>query len=268
MAERTLKLTRPLVVFDLETTGLDVERDRIVEIACVKLTPQGDRQVRTRRLNPGIPIAPSATAVHGISDEDVRLEPTFGQVARSLYEFFDGADLAGFNIEHFDLPMLMAEFARVSMSFPAAPVSVIDAWKIFLTKEPRDLGAAYRFYCGKELHNAHAAEVDATAAAEVLAAQIRRYDDLPQTPLELHEVCHPVHPDWLDPEGKIVWRDNDAVMAFGRYRDRPLRVLAAESPDYLRWVSGANFSPEVRRIAEAALRGEFPTGPHGARAAG
>ncbi|MBI3178927.1 MAG: 3'-5' exonuclease, partial [Deltaproteobacteria bacterium] len=258
MAERSLKLTRPLVVFDLETTGLDVERDRIVEISCVKLMPAGDRQVRTRRLNPGLPIAASATEVHGISDADVKDEPTFAKVARSLYEFLSGADLAGFNIEHFDLPLLVAEFARVGLVFPSAPASVIDAWRIFLMKEPRDLSAAFRFYCGKDLDHAHAAEADAMAAADVLAAQIRRYGDLPETPPELHEACHPIHPDWLDPEGKIVWRDNDAVFAFGRYRDRPLRTLAAESPDYLRWVSGANFSPEVRRIAEAALRGEFP----------
>jgi len=259
MTERAIHLERPLVALDLETTGLDAVNDRIVEVCCVKLLPGGGREVRTRRLNPQMPISAEATAVHGISDADVAAEPTFASVARSLADFLADCDLTGFNIEHFDLPILVREFKRAGVTFPAGPVRVLDSWRIFLSKEPRDLTAAYRFYCGKTLERAHSAEADALAAAEILAAQVARYAELPLSVDDLHEVCHPPRPDWLDPEGRIVWRSGKAVLGFGKHRDRPLQVLAAESPDYLRWMASSDFSPEVVAIVKAALRGEFPT---------
>jgi DNA polymerase-3 subunit epsilon len=259
MSDRKLVLTRPLVVFDLETTGLDPRRDRIVEISCVKLFPDGKRDVRTRRLNPEMPISPQATAVHGITDDDVKNEKTFAQVAKSLFEFLSDCDLSGFNVERFDLPLLVREFASVSIKFPPTPASVIDVWRIYMTKEPRDLSAAYRYYCHQDLANAHAAEADAVATADILSAQVARYDDLPDTVASLHEFCHPVHPDWLDPDGKVVWRDGEAVLAFGKHRDKSLRRMAGEEPEYLKWIAGSDFSDEVKRLAQAALRGEFPT---------
>jgi len=258
---RSLRLSRPLVVFDLETTGLSVTSDRIVEISCVKLLPDGTREVRTRRLNPEQPISPEATAVHGIRDEDVAHEPTFAQVARSLLVFFEGADLSGFNVENFDLPLLAHEFARVGMSFPPKETRVVDAWRIFLTQEPRDLSAAYRFYCQRDLDNAHSAEADAVAAADVLIAQVARYDDLPTDIEALHDFCHPQHPDWLDPQGRIVWRDKGAVLNFGKHRDKTLESLAQTNPDYLRWMASSDFSADVVRIVKAALDGEFPSAP-------
>ena len=261
MNERLIKLTRPLVAIDLETTGLDAANDRIVEVSCIKMLPVGTREVRTRRLNPGIPISAEATAVHGIRDADVANEPTFPQVARSLLGFLAGCDLTGFNIEHFDLPMLVREFQRAGIAFPAEPVRVIDSWRIYLSREPRDLSAAYRFYCGKDLERAHSAEADAVAAADILEAQVARYADLPLTAAELHEVCHPHHPDWLDPDGRIVWRGGQAVLGFGKHRDRSLQALASEMPDYLRWMANANFSPQVVAIVTAALRGTFPQVP-------
>jgi len=164
MTERKLKLTRPLVVFDLETTGRDVTRDRMIEISAVKLLPSGEREVKTRRVNPEMPIAPEATAVHGIRDEDVAQEPTFAKLARSLQAFFADCDVSGFNIERFDLPLLKREFARVGLEFPAGPMGVIDTWRIYVAKEPRNLTAALRYYCSRELMNAHSAEADAIAA--------------------------------------------------------------------------------------------------------
>jgi len=256
-----LRLERPLIAFDLETTGLDVNNDRIVEISCVKLLPDLTREARTRRVNPGRPIAPAATAIHGIRDEDVANEPTFAQMARSLLTFFEGADLTGFNVEHFDLPLLTNEFSRVNLPFPAAGTRVVDSFRIFLTQEPRDLSAAYRFYCGSELLKAHSAEADATAAADILLAQTQRYADVPKNIEDLHAFCHPAHPDWLDPDGKIVWRENIAVLGFGKHRDRSLEQMAHENPDYLRWMATADFSVEVARIVKAALRGEFPAAP-------
>ncbi len=258
MSDRNLKLERPLVSLDLETTGLDAANDRIVEVSCVKLMPGGRREVRTRRVNPGIPISPEATAVHGIRDQDVAGEPTFGQLARGLFAFLGGCDLTGFNLEHFDLPLLQREFQRAGIGFPAEPTRGIDAWRIFLSKEPRDLRSAYRFYCGKDLVQAHAAEADALAAAEIVLAQVARYSDLPLTVAELHDFCHPQHPDWIDPDGRIVWKGDKPVLAFGKHRDRSLQVLATEMPDYLRWMATSNFSPEVVSIVNAALRGEFP----------
>ena len=258
MGERTISLERPLVALDLETTGLDAVNDRIVEVSCIKLLPDGTRERRTRRVNPGVPISPEATAIHGIRDEDVAREPTFAELARGLLGFLAGADLTGFNIEHFDLPILIREFQRAGIVYPAEPVRVVDSWRIYLAKEPRDLKAAYRYYCGRELTQAHNAEADAEAAADVLLAQLARYPDLPLSVGDLHAYCHPQHPDWLDPDGRIVWKSGKPVLSFGKYRDRPLQALASEAPDYLRWMTSANFSTEVVTIVQAALRGEFP----------
>ena len=253
-----LQLSRPLVVFDLETTGLDVKNDRIVEISCVKLNPDGSREVKTRRINPLIPISPQATAVHGITNEDVRSEPSFRQIYKGLLAFLDGCDLSGFNVEGFDLPLLVEEFGRVGVAFPRQPVYVIDSWRIFLAMEPRDLTAALRFYCARNLTAAHSAEADAVAAADVLLAQVARYDELPATADALHEFCHPVHPDWLDPDGRLVWRAGEACIGFGKHREKSLRRLVQEDPDYLFWIVEAEFSDQVKATVRDALRGIFP----------
>jgi DNA polymerase-3 subunit epsilon len=258
MTQHSLQLERPIVSIDLETTGLDSSKDRIVEISCVKLLVDGSRDVRTRRVNPGVPISADATAVHGISDADVAGEPTFAQLAKNLLSFLEGCDLTGFNLEHFDLPMLQREFQRANLQFPSGPVRVLDSRRIFILKEPRDLRSAFRHYCDQELVGAHSAEADAKAAADILLAQVERYPDLPTTVSGLHDFCHPQHPDWIDPDGKVMWKGESAVLTFGKHRDRPLQAIVAEAPDYLRWVAGSNFSAEVVAIVTAALRGEFP----------
>jgi len=261
MTERNLELIRPLISFDLETTGLDIQKDRIIEISCVKIHPGGQKEILTHRVNPGVPISPEASAVHGITDADVKNEPRFQKLAAEYSAFLEESDLTGFNLERFDLPLLKNEFARCGIDFGTKEVNVIDAQKIFFKKEPRTLTAAYKYYCDKELTDAHSAQADAEATAEILMAQIQRYDDLPTNMEELHEYCHPAHPNWIDPEGKIVWKKGQATINFGRHTGTPLEQLARDDRGYLQWVLKKDFSSEVMTICEAALRGEFPEPP-------
>ena len=163
-----LQLERPIVVFDLETTGVQITRDRIVEISILKVHPDGEEETKTRRINPGIPIPPEATQVHGISDADVADCPTFAQVARSLYQWIDGCDVVGFNSNRFDVPMLVEEFLRAGIAVDFADRWFVDVQTIFHKMERRTLEAAYRFYCDKVLDNAHSAEADTRATYEVL----------------------------------------------------------------------------------------------------
>lgn len=255
---KTLQLQRPMISFDIETTGLDVVRDRIVEISCVKIMPDHTRQTYTRRLNPGCPISPEATAVHGMTLADLTDKPSFAELAQEIADLMRGCDLTGFNIEKFDLPLLAAEFRRLGQSFPEPGTQIVDSGKIFWRNEPRDLKGALRFYCNKTLERAHSAEADAQAAADILLAQISHYDELPKDVPGLDSWCHPSHPDWLDPDGKIMWKDNEAVITFGKHRNRSLRELAAQEPGYLSWVCQKDFGEAVRLLCEAALVGNFP----------
>ena len=258
---KSLKLERPMISFDLETTGLDVREDRIVELSCIKILPSGEREVRTKRLNPQKPISPAASAVHGIYDDDVKDEPTFSQIAKSLLDFMAGCDLTGYNIERFDLPLLVREFKRVDIEFPPEPVGVIDSYRIYLNEEPRDLTSAYKYFCNKDLIGAHGAQADAEAAADILLAQVARYENLPADVQDLHAYCHPEHPDWLDPDGKIVWVGDQAVLGFGKNKGQSLKELARSNPGYLEWIATSDFSDEVKRIILDALQGKYPEPP-------
>lgn len=255
---KTLQLVRPMISFDIETTGLDVMRDRIIEISCIKIMPDHTRLSYTRRINPGCPISPEASAVHGMVEADLADAPSFAELAEDIATFMRGCDLTGFNIEKFDLPLLAAEFNRLEQSFPDAGTQIVDSGKIFWRNEPRDLKGALRFYCNKTLERAHSAEADAQAAADILLAQIAHYADLPSDVAGLDSWCHPNNPDWLDPDGKIVWKGDEAVITFGKHRHRSLRVLAAEEPGYLAWVCKKDFGEAVRTLCEAALAGNFP----------
>ena len=182
-----LKLSRPIIFFDLETTGVDTAKDRIVEISMVKVLVDGTKQIKTRRINPEMPIPAEATAVHGIADEDVKDEPTFKQIAKSLAQFIEGCDFGGFNSNRFDLPVLVEEFLRAGVDVDFKRRKYIDVQNIFHKKEQRTLVAAYKFYCDKDLENAHSAEADTMATYEVLDAQIARYGDIGDTVAELAE---------------------------------------------------------------------------------
>jgi DNA polymerase-3 subunit epsilon len=247
-------LERPLVFFDLETTGLDLKNDRIVELAFIKLTPQGDVLERVRRFNPGIPIPAEATKVHGISDADVAQELPFCRTARSLVETFEGCDLGGFNIRRFDLEILLQELRRCGVEFSLEGRRIVDMQTIFHREEPRDLSAAARLYLGRDHEEAHTALGDIRTSAAVLSAQLQRYPHLPRDLDGLNAYCDTYAPirtevdRWFmdGPEGRLFRR--------GRHRGESLAVVARDSPDYLRWMLGAeDMDEEVLQVVRAAL---------------
>ena len=249
---RHIRLERPLVVLDLETTGTRVQADRIVEISLLKLFPDGTSQWKNRRLNPGIPIPSAASNVHGITDDDVADEKSFMQVARSLATFLDGCDLCGYNLWSFDLKMLVAEFKRVEVPFSTEGRHLLDPMRIFHKREPRDLTAALRFYCGQEHGGAHAAQADVLAALLVLDGQALRYDDLPRTVSELHGQMG--YPDVVDPDGKFVRREDGAIVfAFSDHAGRSLDEVARSDPGFLEWMLKKDFSDEAKAVAREAL---------------
>lgn len=249
---KNIPLDRPLAVLDLETTGTDPRLDRIIEVSVLKLLPGGGHDHRTRRVNPGVPIPPEATRIHGISDDDVADSPTFRAIAPGLARFLDGCDLAGFNILGFDLRLLAAEFNRVVLVFPVGGRKIIDACRIFHQREPRDLTAAYKFYCNQEHLGAHGAAADVLATAAILDAQVIRYEDLPRTVDGLHGHCN--DPDAIDMSG-MFGRDEDGVIVFirGKYKGRSLYDIAATKPDYLEWMQREDFYDDTRAIAAEAL---------------
>jgi DNA polymerase-3 subunit epsilon len=251
-----LELDRPLVVLDLETTGTDPARDKIVEIAVVRLEPGGNRSARTRRINPECPIPPDATAVHGIRDEDVREEPPFPRIARSLLEFLEGADLAGFNLRRFDGPLLEREFRDCGLDLQLDRRRIVDVMTIFHRMEPRDLSAAVRFYLGREHEGAHGAESDTDATIDVLEAQLERYSDLPRTVEELDKWSRS-RKDAVDEQGKFVRRHDEILFAFGKHQGRSLRDVAREAPDYLQWIVSSDFPEDAKQLVKRALDGEL-----------
>ena len=270
-----MKLTDnvPLIFFDLETTGVNLFVDRIVELSVIKIMPDGTRETKSRLINPEMPIPPEATAVHHISDEDVKDAPTFRQLARNLAIYFEGCDLGGYNIGKFDVPMLAREFSRCDIQFSTAGRRIFDAFTIFCQMEPRNLTAAYKFFCGKKLEGAHGAAADAQASLEVFEAQLERYSAMPpdqfpenitafpQTLDELHAFCNPVNPGNVDKNGRFKWRNGEAVVSFGRHNGETLREVAVNAPDFLQWIIRADFDADVKQIAQNALRGKFPVHP-------
>ena len=247
LAQR-LQLARPLAFIDLETTGTNVAVDRIVEIAVLRVMPGGSSELRTRRVNPGMPIPPESTAVHRITDEDVHHEPEFWELAGSLATYLADCDFAGFGVVRFDMKLLQAEFRRANVPFSMDGRYVVDAMAIFFDREPRNLSAAVRFYCGKDFADAHAAREDVLASLEVLAAQFDRYEGLPTSLPELGAVGVRRDPSWIDADGKLVRVNGEAAIGFGKYRGRTLASLREEDPRYLRWILASDFSDEVKAL--------------------
>lgn len=256
-------LDKPLVFFDLETTGLHTKNDRIVELALIKVTPQGDVLERVRRFNPGIPIPAEATAVHGISDADVADEAPFAARARSLNALLAGCDLAGFNIRRFDLGMLVAEFQRCGIRFDLEGRRIIDVQNIFHREEPRDLSAAARFYLGREHEEAHTALGDIRTSAAVLVAQLGRYAHLPRDLDGLHAYCEEYAPFQSEVDRWFSGEEDGRVFRRGKHRGRPLDEVAANEPDYLHWMLGADDMDEdvLRLVRDALGRHEPPPPP-------
>ncbi|MBP2691276.1 MAG: 3'-5' exonuclease [Muribaculaceae bacterium] len=240
-----LKLRRPLVFFDLETTGVNILKDRIVEISIVKLMPDGSEMVKTRRVNPEMPIPAEATAVHHITDEDVASEPTFRQIAKSLAQLFVGCDIAGFNSNRFDIPLLDQEFQRANVDFDFGKAHFIDVQTIFHKKEPRTLVAAYRFYCGKNLEDAHSAAADTMATCEVLKAQLERYDDLPCDVEALSEFASQNRN--VDFVGRLIYDDQKReVINFGKYKGRIAEEVLRTDPGYYNWIMQGDFTKNTK----------------------
>lgn len=236
-----LKLNNPLVFFDLETTGISITKDRIVEVSFLKIHPNGKEEIKSRRINPGIPIPPEATQVHGITDDDVKDCPTFRQVAKSLAQHLEGCDLAGFNSSRFDVPMLAEEFLRAGVDFDMKNRRFVDVQIIFHRKEPRTLEAAYRFYCDKDLENAHSAEADTLATYEVLKSQLERYPDLVNDVEALSNEFSSFK-DNVDFAGRIVFNDKGVeVFNFGKHKGKSVAEVLRKEPSYYSWMMDGDF---------------------------
>ena len=243
-----INLRKPLIFFDLETTGVNVSRDRIVEISMIKLMPNGERIVKTRRINPEMHIPEAATAIHHITDEDVAGEPTFRQIAASLKQFMTGCDFAGFNSNHFDMPLLVEEFMRVGVSVDFKNSRFVDVQSIFHKKEQRTLSAAYLFYCGKDLgDSAHGAQADTAATIEVLESQLERYPDLKNDIDFLDEFSSPQKT--ADYAGRIGYNAaGEEIFNFGKYKDEPVEKVFRMVPAYYDWCLRADFPEFTKKI--------------------
>lgn len=245
-----LKLTKPICFFDLETTGINVTNDRIVEIAIFKVFPNGNKESKTWLVNPTIPIPPETTAVHGITDQKVANEPTFAQLATTVYNMIKDSDLAGFNSDRFDIPLLAEELLRAGVDFDMKNRVAVDVQTIFHKKEERTLSAAYKFYCGETLENAHSAEADTMATYEILKSQLDRYDDLPHDMKSLSE--YTTRKKTADFAGFIVIdKDNDEAFSFGKHKGKKVDAVLEAEPGYFSWLQNADFPLYTKKVLTA-----------------
>ena len=258
----SLKLARPLVVFDIESTGTSPRRDRVIELAAIKVSPDGAEERRCWLLNPTMPIPPETTAIHGITDEIVKDCPTFADKASEIFAFFEGCDLSGFNADRFDIPCLEEEFARVGLNFAASARKHVDVQRIYHKMEPRDLTAAVKFYLGRPHEGAHGAEADTAATLEVLKAQMTRYPGLPKTADEMDEYLVPHDPLNADRNGMLRWKNGELTVNFGKKKGESLTKLMLNEPNYLKWIVKGDFDSEVRMIVKDLLEnGRLPPAP-------
>ena len=256
-----LTLTRPLVCVDLEATGVWPGQDRIVQIAVATIAPDGTVSTWSSLVNPELPIPPATTAIHGISDAMVADAPTFAQLAETIRAHLVGCDLAGYNVARFDRRMLAAECRRVGLDDPTVGARIIDAYTVFVRKEPRRLDDALRFYGVEEAQaprQSHDARSDVEATVAVLVAQLKTYPDMPKTVDALHDWLSPRDPNWIDADGKLTWREGVATVAFGAQAGTSLADLAATDRGFLGWILRKDFSDEVKAIVRRALAGQFP----------
>lgn len=258
-----LKLKRPICFFDLETTGTNVSSDRIVEIAITKVFPDGTEEVKCRKLNPTIPIPIESSLVHGIYDEDVKDEPTFKQVAKGLFDLMKDCDLGGFNSNRFDVPLLLEEFHRVGIDFEIAHINLVDVQNIFHQMEQRTLVAAYKFYCDKDLTNAHSAAADTDATYEVLKSMLDKYEASEFTDRD-GKTSIPVVNDIeklaefskrnnnVDLAGRFVFDKNEIeCFNFGKHKGKPVEQVLSEEPSYYAWMMNGEFSINTKKVLEA-----------------
>ena len=249
---RSMKLDRPVVFLDLETTGINPREDRIVEISLIRYDTNYEYEERTVRVNPRTSIPAGASAVHGITNEDVKDAPTFRQIAKSFLEFLGDSDIVGYNAIRFDIPLLKEEFKRCGLDFETDTRRIVDPMVIFYKKEPRDLSAAYQKYCGEILQGAHGALVDTLAVKDIMLGQIGYYGDIGTTLEELHNYCHARNSDWIDEGGKILQSDYGPMFGFGKYHGHLISEVVENDPDYIYWALHADFDPTVKEYLNAA----------------
>lgn len=243
-----LNLRNPLVFFDLETTGTDTAKDRIVEISILKVNPNGTEETRTKLINPGMPIPQASTDVHGITDEDVKDAPQFKQIAKSLAEFMEGCDIAGFNSSRFDVPLLAEEFLRAGVDYDFSKRKMIDVQIIFHKKEQRTLEAALKFYCGKELTDAHSAEADTRATYEVLKGQLKMYPDL-ENDVDFLAKEFASYNNNVDLAGRIIFDENGVeVFNFGKHKGRSVADVLKKEPSFFAWIMDADFPLNTKQV--------------------
>ncbi len=250
-----LNLVKPIIFFDLETTGTDFSKDRIVEICYIKVYPDGREVEYTKRINPEMHIPEGASAVHGIYDADVKDCPTFREVAREIANEFEGCDVAGFNSNRFDLPMLAEEFLRAQVDIDLSRLRAIDVQVLYHKREPRTLSAAYKFYCGENLEDAHSALADTRATYHVLKAQLDHYDDMPNDIEALSKESS--FTNNVDFAGRIVYDENGReVFNFGKYKGMPVDAVLDRDPSYYGWMMNGDFSLNTKQVlTRIKLRG-------------
>ena len=245
-----LHLKNPLVFFDLETTGTNIVSDRIVEISYLKVTANGEEESKTRLINPEMPIPPQATAIHGITDDDVKDSPTFKMIAKSLAAQIEGCDLAGYNSNRFDIPLLAEEFLRAGVDIDLMRRKFVDIQTIFHKKEPRNLSAAYKFYCEKDMENAHSAEADTRATYEILQAQLDRYQDLQNDISFLSEYSS--FNNNVDFAGRVIYNEQkQEVINFGKHKGRLVEDVFQEDPGYYGWIMQGDFALHTKKVFTA-----------------
>lgn len=243
-----LILKNPIIFFDIESTGLSITQDRIVELSALKIKINGDQEIKTRRLNPTIPISPEAQKIHGISNEDVKDCPTFKEVAKSLSNWMLGCDFAGYNSIKFDIPMLAEEFLRAGIDFDFRKRKMVDIQNIFHKMEQRTLSAAYKFYCSKELENAHSAEADTVATYEILESQLERYADTLENDIEFLSKFS-MRTNSLDYAGRVVMDDKEVpLFNFGKYKGKPVASVFKADPSYYSWIMNGDFTLDTKQV--------------------
>jgi len=252
-----LKLKKPLVFFDLETTGINIAKDRIVEISILKVFPNGNKESKTWLVNPEMEIPKEASDIHGITNEKVVTEPTFNELAQQVSSLIAGCDLAGFNSNRFDIPLLAEEMLRADVNFDMNDRVAIDVQVIFHKKEERTLSAGYKFYCGKSLENAHSAEADTLATYEILKAQLDKYDDLENNVKYLNE--YSTFNKRADFAGFILFNDNgEEIFTFGKYKNQKVKDVLKKDKGYASWIQNADFPLYTKKVLAEIKEKTFP----------
>lgn len=239
-----MELKKPIAFIDLETTGTDINKDRIVEISICKVNLDLSREVKTRRVNPGIPIPAGASEIHGIKDEDVANEPPFRSIAKGIHAFIDGCDIGGFNSTNFDIPLLLNEFSRSDVEWDYTQCNLIDACNIYKIKEPRTLAAAVKFYTGEDIENAHSAEADINATVDVFFKQLEMYDDVPKTAKELHLYCN-YGRKMIDLSGWFIYAEDGKTIIINKGK-KCFGKKMIDNIEYLYWMLGAELPADTK----------------------